>query len=147
MLARTIGVLGFFGGLLLGCGNSRLPPEKRVAAYGACHNDGDCVSAFCDRTVCVPLDRRGHLGGECDPLPPPWLPDAGSLDRGCGEFVCIERRCRACYTDKECATYGGGGKCDPFNMHKCTGGPARDPKDRLGPGDGVEQKLWPIDDL
>jgi len=128
VLARIISALGLTGGLLLGCGSARLPFEKRVADDGRCHDDGDCISAFCDRTVCVPLDRRGEVSGECDPRPPPWLPDAGSLDRGCGQYLCIEGRCRTCTTDKDCETYGVGGVCNQA-LHTligaCTGGPAR----------------------
>lgn len=129
MLPRIIGAIGLAGGFLLGCGSSRPPFEKRVADYGACHDDGDCISAFCDRTVCVPLRRRGEFGGECDPRPPPRLPDARSQDRGCGQFLCIEGRCRACDTDQDCEAYGAGGKCEQTRgVSRCTGSPAREPR-------------------
>ena len=76
-----------------------------------CTRDGECLPGFCDRTTCA-MPGRGLFGREdCEPEapepPPPPLPPgmkrgAPSDARYCGEYHCIDHRCRSCLNDAEC---------------------------------------------
>jgi hypothetical protein len=83
----------------------------KCSLSGACVRDADCRSGFCDRGLCVPLSGPwGPYGAECKPLPPPEErpnPLPSVMDRlgpseNCGNYPCIDRRCRSCKEDAEC---------------------------------------------
>jgi hypothetical protein len=102
----------------------RTPGRLPVCLYGGstrepacdhCQQDEDCRSGFCADGKCADLSMYG-LGDECDPNfveSPPALYDPplpGGVLRGppsimappCGDYFCIDRRCRSCGSDDEC---------------------------------------------
>lgn len=92
------------------------PPDASVAEVPSvpprpCTKDDECLPGFCDRTTCA-MPGKGNFGREdCEPEPPepPPPPLPPGMKRGtpsfamyCGEYHCIDRRCRSCLNDAEC---------------------------------------------
>jgi hypothetical protein len=85
--------------------------DNRCTKSGICTRDADCRSGFCDRGLCLRLfGPVGGYGAQCEPLPPPeerpkrppgWIMKWGPEDE-CGNYLCIDRRCRSCQSDAEC---------------------------------------------
>jgi hypothetical protein len=81
-------------------------PHRSVAAGGACVQDGDCRSLFCDRGECAEIYGRGKYGLSCDPAEYQGTVEEirkrASAEDGCGGYVCRDQRCRACQSDSDC---------------------------------------------
>jgi len=125
MRAHVAGVLLLFGGIIplwVGCTGERAPQapqapeappscpppfltnEKRLPRLATCVRDADCQVGFCDRGVCPFFRGYANYGEACEvPYHSSETPHRpGESEHPCGAYLCIDRRCRSCQSDREC---------------------------------------------
>lgn len=140
-MARRLRIMRYivvFAAICLSCGSDRAREQTPMstmvspkAAQGEpCASDTDCRDGFCDRTLCATFGTRGENGGfgsECEP-PPALAPQPDEqepsrpgevvmpqrIERECGGYLCINRRCRSCLSDSECQRTMGTPTCGQF---------------------------------
>ncbi len=87
------------------------PVQQNVSG---CRADSDCAGSFCDRDECLMVDEASGHGVAC--TPPPIGADGTAVGRYdyCGDYACIEERCRSCASGAQCYLTMGLKTCAPM---------------------------------